>query len=109
MVNVSAGAQTDILAHVNTTLVVAEFGGESAAKLKLARIYLAAHFGTFALDDAAGTAGAITSEKAGDLSRDYGADSLAAAFDGSDYGATVHGQSFVALVRSTPARAPLLL
>lgn len=106
---VSSAAQTDILAHVNVTLVVADFGGEDAAKLKLARVYLAAHFGTFALPDVVGTAGSVTSEKAGDLSREYGTETLALAFASSEYGSTVHGQMFLALVRTTPARAPLLL
>lgn len=105
--SVSAGAQTDILAWSNDLLSVDEFGGEAAANTKLARIYLAAHSGTLALLGASGAAGPVTSEKAGGLSRSYGGALGAAA--SSDYGSTVWGQQFVALCRTNPSRAGLVL
>ncbi len=104
---VSAGAQTDILAHVNVALLVTEFGGEDAPKTKMARIYLAAHLATMAAQGAAGAAGPVQSESAGGLSRTYAVG--AAALAGGDYETTSYGQAFRALARTTPARIPMLL
>lgn len=66
---VSAGAQADILALVNTAFAVAEFDGEDGPVTKLARIYYAAHLGTLVGSGAAG--GLVASESAGGLSRSY--------------------------------------
>lgn len=105
---IAAGAQTDILAHVNDTLVVTEFGGETAAKTRLARIYLAAHFGTVTAQGAAGAAGPVVSETVDRLSRTYGQPyGGGAAPDSLD--STSYGKAFRALVRTTPARIPMLL
>lgn len=103
MSSVGTNARTNILAHVNTCLVVDEFGGESAAKLKLARIYLAAHFGEVELSRGAG--GTVISESAGGLSRTYAAPFQAT----SELGLTAWGRQFLALVRTSPSRAPGLV
>jgi uncharacterized membrane protein len=96
--------QAAILDHVNTTLVVEEFGGEEAAKLKLARIYLAAHHGTIA-ERSDGKVGPVVSESAGPLSRSYSNGS--STNDG--YDATSYGRAYSALLRTTPARAPVAI
>ena len=60
LLTVDSTAQTDILAHVNTALAVAVFGGETHARTRLARVYLAAHFGQTITDAAGGTAGRVS-------------------------------------------------
>lgn len=105
--SVVAGAQTDILAYVNLLLTVSLFGGEAAAKTKMARVYAAAHFGTLELLATNGAAGAVSSETAGGLTRTYGTTATAAT--DPDWGSTAHGQMFVNICRTTPARAGLLL
>ena len=105
---VVVAAQTDVLAHVNTALAVAVFGGEAAAKTKLARIYLAAHLGTLSLPSSSGAAsGAVIEEKVGDISRKY-ADASSGTTAGSGLDATVYGLQFKALARTTVARFPLI-
>lgn len=103
---VASGAQTDILAHVNTILNVSLFGGESAAKLKLARIYLAAHSGTLSLLGASGASGPVTKDKAGGLERSY---ATASPTLGTDYSTTIWGQLFIQLSNTTAARAGMLI
>jgi hypothetical protein len=102
--SVSSGAQTTILNHVNTTLAVDVWGGESSPKLKYARILLAAHFGTLTLQGAnAGSGfGIVTGESAGGLSRQYSAVSS----EGADptFDKTVFGQEYRTLLRGTMAR-----
>lgn len=105
---VTAGAQTDILAHVNTALAVDVWGGEAGASTRLGRIYLAAHFGTISLQGGTGAAGPVVSESAGELSRSYawsvqqgGTDSLES---------TAYGKLYKAMVQRLPkARAPILI
>lgn len=99
---VAAGVQTDILAHVNTTLNVSVFGGESSPKLKLARIYLAAHMAT--LQTLGGSSGEIQSESVGGVSYTY-----AGGGGGSNYEATSYGQQYYALVRNSVARFPAVV
>lgn len=99
---VHATAQTDILAHVNTTLHVEDWGGEASPKLRLARIYLAAHFGALQIlaGGGSGAAGPVTSESDGRLSRSYG---WAGAMSGGDplYDLTKYGRSYRTLMRPT--------
>lgn len=104
---VVAAAQTDILAMVNVLLDVEIFGGEIAAKTKLARVYAAAHFGTLELLSSSGAASSVTSERAGDLQRDYGTE--AASLDNPDWSTTAAGKMFVTLCNTTEARGGLLL
>lgn len=98
-----AGAQTDILAFVNTALVADEFGGEAHARLKLARIYLAAHFAT--INGAGGGGGPLTSQKLGDESRNYGSFSMSS----SALSTTGFGITYLSLVNSSAARAPFVI
>lgn len=97
--------QTVILAYVNGVPDPANFGGESAATLKLVRIALAAHIATLSKQGASGGAGPVTSETAGALSRSYGA------IQGADalLDATPYGRLYRELLNRSPARAPLVL
>ena len=104
---VDADAQTDILAWVNDALVVADFGGETGPKLRLARIYLAAHSGTIVLRGGSGAAGPVVSESAGPLSRTYAAGVVSASDSLLD--TTSWGKMFSLLVRTSPARAPIVI
>ncbi len=101
-------AQTTILAYVNAALVVAEFGGEADDKLKLARIYLAAHFGTIAAGGVTGVAGAVVEEEAGDLRRKYASFSTTGSSDPS-LSSTAGGRAYLTLLATSPARSPVLL
>jgi hypothetical protein len=93
LASVSAGAQTDILAHVNTALNVTLFGDETSARLKLARIYLAAHLGTMA--NLGGVSGPVSSESAGGLAMSY-----AVAMTRSNLGITSYGRAYLATLPS---------
>ncbi len=106
MSGVDADAQTDILSHVNTTLSVDFFGGETAAKLKLARVYLAAHFGQMLLtaNATSGASGSVTSKSLGDMSVGFGSSSTSSILSSSEYGTTSYGQLYLTLVRRTTAR-----
>lgn len=88
-----------IISYVNSALNVANFGGEASPKTRLARLYLAAHLGATSLRGIAG--GPITSESMGGLARSYG--SLRQ--DWSELHLTAYGQTYCALVATTPARA----
>lgn len=99
---VASTVQTDILAHVNTALNVVTFGGESAPRLRLARIYLAAHVGTVTSGGGSAAAGPVTSESDGTISRSYASVSTAA----SDTESTSYGQMYAHLIRTSAARLP---
>lgn len=98
---IPVGAQTDILAHVNTTLKPSVWGGEDSAKLKLARIYLAAHFGTLEKSKGA-VVGPVVSSSAGGLARSF----AVVAGSSSGYADTPYGKQYEALLKTTPARLP---
>jgi hypothetical protein len=94
-----------ILDYVNVALDVSIFGGEESPKLRLARIFLAAHFATVSKQGGVGAAGPVISESAGGLSRSYALLSASSSgFSGSSY-----GDQYLALIRSTVARAPVVL
>lgn len=99
LVSVNVGVQDDILAVVNTALDTRLFElGELDPRLKLARIYLALHFATGDVNNAAGAdgpAGPVTAESAGGLSRSY------ASLGVNDplLGETYWGRRFLELVR----------
>jgi hypothetical protein len=107
MADVPAGAQEIILAHVNAILNPNEFRGEDSPFLRLARIYLAAHYGTITMQGSDGPGGPVIAESAGGLSRSYGLFSPA----GSDptLDTTPYGKAFRSLVAMSPARAPRAL
>lgn len=100
-------AKSYILAYVNGHLAVREFGGEDSPATRLARIYLAAHFGSLASSASSGGA-TVVSESAGDLSRTYDASTSAAA-TGEGVGTTVYGKAYQALIRGIGARAVVIL
>lgn len=101
---VSAGAQADILAHVNGTVNVALFGGEDSHRVKLIRVYLAAHLGTLdkSRGNIASTSG-VTSESAGGLSRSY----AIIPGDSSAMSSTSYGKEYLRLIKI--ARLPFAL
>jgi hypothetical protein len=105
---VDTDARVDILAVANEVLDVTHFGGESAAKTKLARVYFAAHFGTIDSQGSSGATGAVIGESVGGLSRQYASNSPM----GTDplWEKTPYGQAFRALLRATPVlRGPWIL
>ncbi len=104
---VTTAAQTDILAHVNTVLNVEMFGGETAPMLKLARVYLAAHYGAVWGQGAAGAAGPVVSEGMGGLQRSYAWSAMTG--DPDSLSSTAYGKAFRSLVRSTLARMPMVI
>jgi len=99
---VPSAAKTLFLELANTRVRVDLFGGEDAAMTKMARIYLAAHFG--AMHPSSGSAqdaGPIASESLGSASFGYAVNSAEAS---SNYGSTKYGRMFRQLARMTPAR-----
>ncbi len=100
LATVAIGAQTMILAHVNTTLVVKLFGGEESPKLKLTRCYLAAHLGTLGP-----RVGIVTSESELDLAIGYTIPPLPPG-DDPFWARTAYGLAYRSMVRSTAARVP---
>ena len=105
---VSALAQTLILAYVNSTPDPDKFGGEASSRYKLARILLAAHYGTVSLRQGQPPAGPVIAEGEGNLSRAYGfVQDMQAS--GADLFSTGYGKEYRSLVRrSGAARAPLV-
>lgn len=99
----AVAAQIAILAHVNTDLDVSMFDGEGGPMTRLARMYLAAHFGTQI--GAGASAGAVVSESAGGLSRSY----ASVASSESSLGSTAYGRLYLSLANVSFARLPVLL
>lgn len=97
---VGSTAQDDILAVANEVLDVTQFGGEDAAKTRLARIYFASHFATIDSQGSSGATGAVVSETVGGLSRAYA--SVSASGTDPLWDRTPYGQAFRALLRATP-------
>ena len=104
-------AVTDVLTHAlildfaNTGLNPAAFGGEASPRLRLARIYFAAHFATGGpLGDGSGETGPVTAEAIGGLSRQFG---LPFAQWGI-FGTTSYGRKFLALVEGSYVRGPFV-
>lgn len=95
-------ARAIILAHVNGALNAAVFS--SAASLRLARIYLAAHLGTFSRPDSTGTTSSdVASETVGGITRTYAAIARSA----NDLERTTYGVEYRNILRMQPrARLP---
>lgn len=103
---VSPAAEALILDRVNTELAATFFGGENAPKLRLARIYFAAHIASSTPSAAgSGAAGPLIAESEGGASRSYAIASVS--LTGS-HSLTGYGQSFDELVRSSPSRIGLV-
>ncbi len=96
-------AQDDILAYVHETLNVRKLGGEKSARLRRARLLLAAHIGTLCKRGAVPIAGPVIAESRGGLSRSYALITTAAS---GPFGATTYGQAYEALIRTSAARLP---
>ena len=103
---VAAGAQANILAHVNTFLTVSAFDGEAGAKTKLARVYLACHFGQLEANAASGAAGPVTSKRLGDMAIGYASPTASAP---STFSETGYGKAYDALARTNFIRAGMVL
>lgn len=103
LATVPENAQVWILAYANKALNPKMFTAEA---YRMARLYLAAHFGTMSVPGAAGdvpVAGPVVSETVGGISRTY-----ALVSDASDptFSTTTHGQMYAFLVRTSKARLP---
>lgn len=107
LAELSSALYTDILGYVNVALVPTEWGGEDSSRLRLARLYLAAHYATMVSrgGSVGEIVGFVTSESAGGLSRSYSS----GASTGTVYDATPYGQLFWALFRSTLVTLPIVL
>lgn len=101
-------AQTLILSHVNEALSVSVFGGEDAGKTKLARVFLAAHYGSRTLSGGA-ELGEVSSETVGQIKRDYVTSGVSAELSGAGLRSTTYGANYLSLVETSGARGPVLL
>lgn len=99
---VDAEVQNALLAHVNILLDVNRWGGEESPKLRLGRIYVAAHFATLAVKGASGLngAGPLASSTASKLSRSWSQVNVAVY---GTWATTTWGQLYWSLVRTTTA------
>jgi hypothetical protein len=103
-----ADGQDAILEEVGSCFNAANFvDGEASPKLRLCRIYYAAHLATMASQGASGAAGPIVMEMIDRMQRSYATPSGGVIFDGLD--GTSFGKMLRALVRTTAARAPRVL
>lgn len=96
-------AQTDILAHVNSALVSSEW--RTPARLRLAQIFLAAHFGTLTNQGSTPIAGPVIKESAGGISRSYA--NPPTGTNGLER--TTYGLMYKQLLMTSAARSPLVL
>lgn len=91
-----------ILAYVNDVVAPAEFGGEASPTFVLARAYLAAHYGAVYKLGGFAQSGQVTSMSEGGVSQSF---SASAPSSTSPFGKTAYGESFLSLVRRSPANA----
>lgn len=98
-----ADMQAAILAYVNTSIKVTNFAlGEASAKLKLARLNLAAHMAMVGPSSGNVNVGNVSSSSAGGLSLSYVAGGVAV--EASSLGSTLYGQEYLRLIRTSGAR-----
>lgn len=94
--------QDDLLEWVNGIALNASLlGGEDSQRLRMARLYLAAHVAV--TNTLQGTRGIVVAERVDQISRNY-----AAPFRGELYMTTGYGRSFLAVIRGSAARAGLV-
>jgi len=109
LATVPVGQQTILLALANESLNVAAFGGEDAAKTKLARIYWVAHFaslpGAGTTAGGAAAAGPVTSETTGGISRAYASLSSSGS-SGESWSETLWGRRYLEILRGSRAAWP---
>lgn len=107
---VADGAHFPILAFVNTAFDPKVFGGEESPRLRLARMYLAAHYGTITNATGQGggnTAGPIISETVGGVSRSYA--NLVGGSGSETFISTIYGRELLALLAGTSSRPGTVL
>lgn len=61
----------EILGYVNGYFKVSEWGGESSSRLRLARLYLAAHNASLVYQGVASSGGTVILESVGGVTRQY--------------------------------------
>lgn len=105
LTTISDEAWADILAYVNT--MSPKGICNDAATFRLARILLAAHYGTISKRAFTGAAGPVVSEAAGGLRRAYGLVALSSA--DAALGQTMYGMQYLGILRSSCAHGPLLI
>ncbi len=106
LASLDAGAWTLILAFVNELQATAMTPAGEGPLLKLARILLAAHYGTISRRGPSGATGPVTSEAAGAVRRSYGLVALASS--DASLGATGYGQQFLGVLSMSLANGPRL-
>jgi uncharacterized protein DUF4054 len=109
LADLNEDAQDMILAYVNDWVQPIPFGGEASSKLRLARAYLAAHYGSLTSQGGSTSAGPVISETVGDISRTY-ASGVSTALSSGDalLDSTVYGKNYRALLRGSLARLPFV-
>ena len=103
LATVNTDLQELILSYVNTQMNVAAIGDN--AKLKLIKIYLAAHMATISGQSGVGVAGPVVSEEVGGLKRTY---ALLQSSTGTPSG-SVYGDMYRMLIRVSGARVPITI
>lgn len=104
LAEVSLVTQGEILAYVHETLNVSRLGGEDSARLRRARMLLAAHMASTGGSGGDVIAGPVISETTGGISRTY-----AQVVSGDGYEGTTYGQELARLIRTSAARIPFLV
>lgn len=104
LVSVHDDAWVDILNYVNNMSIKAI---RDPYTFRLARIFLAAHYGTVSKRAYTGAAGPVVSEAAGGLRRAYGLVALSSA--DAALGQTMYGMQYLGLLRSSNAAGPFLV
>lgn len=108
---VDVDQQADLLALANAWLNVSMFGGEDSSRVKMLRIYIAAHFaslpGTGTTGGGATTAGPVIAERTSEVSRAY-ANSQAGDDAAALWTETIWGRRYLAIVRTSRARWPVV-
>lgn len=102
-----AGATDAIIEVVLESIDAAMFGGESSARYRRACLLLAAYHGQVAVDAAANIAGPVTSVSADGLAKSYATAAIAS--DPSALAVNAWGRAFLQLVRTSAARAGLVV
>lgn len=99
LTTVPVAAQTLILGYVNSELEADYFGGEDSFTCRLARVFLAAHFGE--IQRRRGQLGIVTSERIGAEGIDI---NYMSRLVGEALQETPYGEQYQFLVDSSPAR-----
>jgi hypothetical protein len=96
-----------ILAFANRLGADGIGGGDDGPELRLARVLLAAHYGTISKRGASGAAGPVTSKAVGGVRESFGLVALASA--DASLGATGYGQQLLGVLEMSLANGPRLL